>query len=255
MTSLINISQNSTLGTSFTLNQSPITGNFVRSVNVSSGGYSGPTPEYWWRADSGLTTSTWTAYAGGLDFTLTGVSSANSTTGVYFDGTSTSFGLTANLASNIDAKHIFLRFDSLVKGASLVALTGGTVANIHEAPAYFNSGGFFWYYIEYATPSTLSYANRGTVDLATTAIWADFANGGTNITQYANADTIGYPHSAYVGTFNNRMRWANGYGIYIGRRHQGNNARFYLKEFAIFTTALTTSQGLAFRDDMLSRWP
>jgi hypothetical protein len=212
-------------------------------------------PEYWWRADLGLSTSGWTAVNGGINFTLYNVSSANSTTGILFNGTN-GYGLTTNFPSNVDVKHVFIRVDSFVKpaGGSLVALTGNTTNNIHQFPAYFNLGGFFWYYIENIAGS-LTYANRGTVDLATTAIWADFTNGGTSIVQYANADTTGYDHPSYLGTFNNRIRMPSGNGVYIGRRHEGNYANFYLKELALFTTSLTVSQGLEFRDSMNARWP
>jgi hypothetical protein len=217
--------------------------------------YDGPTPEYWWRADSGLTTSGWTAFAGGINFTFSNVTSADSTTGVFFNG-SNGFGISSTLSANIDAKHIMMRFDDLVKpSGTLVALNGGTAGDIHQAPAYFNSGGFFWYFIEIPTfGGNLSYAARGTSNDGTTALWADFTNS-TSIEVYFDNETTSNEHPTYLGSYTNRMRWVSDTQIYLGRRQQGNYSQYYLKEFAIFTTSLSVSNAQGFRNWMNARWP
>lgn len=229
------------------------TQNVGSSRVVMSPRTSTPTPEYWWRADvAGLTTTSWPASAGGLDMTLTNVSSANSTTGVLFNG-STGFGSTANLGVNIDAKHTFLRIDFTKPGAgTLKGLYGGSQNNIHQQ-AYFNSGGFFWYWIENLSTG-LTWAARTTVDNQSIASWADFTNG-VNLLHYEDNDVTSNTATTYVGTYNNRLRWQSGFNILLGRRQEGNYSNMYVKEFAIFTSALTTAQGTEFRDSMLTRWP
>ena len=249
------------LGLSATANTSLDDGRFRALATKTSGTidlddfYGKRAPQYWWSANYGMSTSGWTAIRGGLDFTFYNVSTANSTNGVLFNG-SNGYGATPNLSSNIDAKHVFMRFDSFSRpaGGTLKAMAGGSQANIHEFNAFFNSGGFFWYTIEQLT-SGLTYASRGTNDVGTTLIWLDFANGGSNINMYVDTSGTTYTQSAYVGTFNNRLRWQSGYNIYVGRRHEGNYANFYLKELAIFTDSLTYSEGNAFRNDMNTRWP
>lgn len=223
--------------------------------NALSNFYSKRAPQYWWSANYGMSTSGWTAITGGLDFTFYNVTSADSTNGVYFNGTS-GYGATGNLSSNIDAKHIFMRFNTFTKPfpGNLVSLGGGSQNNIHEFNAYFNSGGYYWYTIERLN-AALTYANRGTDDVGSTLIWLDFANGGTNINMYIDGSDTAYTQAAYTGTFNNRFRWESGYNILIGRRQEGNYANYYLKELAIFTDSLTFSEGDAFRDDMNTRWP
>lgn len=210
-----------------------------------------PTPEYWWRADvAGLTTTSWPASAGGLNMTLSNVTSANSTTGILFNGTN-GFGSTANLSANIDAKHTFLRID-FTKPVGLVGLYGGSQNNIHEQ-AYWNSAGFFWYWVENLN-TAFTWAARTAVDNQSIASWADFTNG-TNPRHYEDNDVTFNTATTYSGTYNNRLRWQSGFNILLGRRQEGNYSNMYVKEFAIFTTALTTAQGTAFRDDMLTRWP
>lgn len=215
--------------------------------------YSKRAPEYWWNASYGLSTSGWTAIKGGLNFTFYNVSSANGSTGAYFNGTN-GYGLTGNAGSDIDAKHIMMRFDSFNRVNS--AMGGGSQHNIHEWNFYAPGGGFYWYHIERLT-SGLTYAARGTADVGTSLIWLDFTNGGSSINLYENSSTTAYAHSVYdgLGTFNNRFRFQSGYGIYVGRRHEGNYSQYYLKELAIFTSALSYSDANAFRNDMLTRWP
>lgn len=69
-----------------------------------------PRPDYWWRADSGLSTSGWTAVSGSLDFTFMDVTTANSTVGAYF---SQSWGFTQTLPADLQVKHIFIRLDDI----------------------------------------------------------------------------------------------------------------------------------------------
>lgn len=219
--------------------------------------YTGATPEYWWRADYGLSTSTWKAYAGGIDISLVNVTSANGITGIYFNGTS-GYGITASgFGVNTDVRHIMIRFDVLIKpaeNAGLISLTGGTVATNHEAFAYQNQGGFYWYFLEYTDASTLTYAVRGTNGGGDRLVWADFINGGENLDVYLD-DSTAQPHTAYLGTFVNRMRWAAGTNFYIGRRDGGNYANVYIKEVALFTSLLGSVDAAAFRNNMNARWP
>lgn len=209
-------------------------------------------PDYWWRADSGLTTSAWTGYKGNVDFTLYNVTTANSTDGVYFDG-STGYGLSQNINQNIDAKHIFIRFENFATN-KISAMLGGTQNNIHEAFFYTAGvGGYYWYFVEVS--GSLAYGSRGISPIGTQLLWADFTNGASNILVYPEYENEGYIHSTYAGTFTNRFRWNSGSGIYLGRRQEGNNAQMYVKELAIFTSSLSTEQGKTFREQMISRWP
>jgi hypothetical protein len=207
-----------------------------------------PTPEYWWRADSGLSTSAWNAYVGGLNFTLYNVTSASSSTGVYFNGT-TGYGLTGNAGSNIDARHVFVRTDSL-DGTAGRTILGGSQHNIHEW--YYTNVANDWYIVERLF-AALTYAASGG-QAGTTATWTDLVNG-TAPRYYKNSDTTYGSHTVYAGTYNNRLRWESGYGLYVGRRHEGNYGQFYCKEIAIFTTSLSAADATLFRDSMMSRWP
>lgn len=224
----------------------PLLGTFsaasVRGYRGSIQAVTAPDPEYWWRADSGLSTSGWTAYAGGLDFTFYNVTSANSTTGAYFNGTN-SYGVTSNSLSNIDAKHIIVRTDSVALGT----LLGGTQSGIHEF--YFAS-----YIVQYGTDANWGVDNAG---LGTTTTWVDFTNYATPRTVY---DTNNYSTNntlnVYFGTFPNYFRWLSGFGIYLGKRGNDDSyGQFYIKEIAIFTSAQSLEKIQAFRDAVNIRWP
>lgn len=211
-------------------------------------------PEYWWSANYGLSTSGWTAIRGGLNFTFFNVSSANSSTGVFFNG-SNSFGITQGLPSNVDARAVIMRFDSFSKpGGTVRAPIGGTQNNIHQAHMYFNSGGFFWYYVEHLGGGTFTYAARTNNDGATSAIHADFWNAGAPQVYY-NLNSGASTASIYAGAFTNRFRWNAGSQIYIGRRQEGNYAQLYIKELAIFTSGQSAAFWQNFRNQMYQRWP
>ncbi len=213
------------------------------------------TPDYWWRADSGLTTSGWTAYNGGIDFTFTSVATASSTTGAVFNG-SDGFGVTSNLTSNITAKHVLLRVENFTAGTQ-DSILGGTQDIIHEIG--FRDAGY-WYVVDRTNEGTLRYATRTTTDIApSNLIWFDFTNASDVRVYLEDGVSPTATLSTYAGTFTNNFIWQSGYGIYLARREQvtGTNGfmRMDVKELAIFTTALTTDQAKEFRTDILTRYP
>jgi hypothetical protein len=237
-------------------NMTPLLGTFsAGSVRAYRGGssaviYSGPTPEYWWRADSGLSTSAWNAYAGGLNFTLFNVTSADSATGVYFNGTN-GYGTTSALASDISAKHIFVRTDSL-DGTSDIRTILGNTRGVDEW--YFTGQTNNWYIVEYDSGGTIVYASRNGL-AGTKVTWTDLGNYLVP-TYYADTDSAGTAMDVYFGTgFDSQFVWPSGFGMYAGRRSSGQYMQGYLKEIAIFTTNLTETQGKNFRSSMYSRWP
>ncbi len=212
-------------------------------------------PNYWWRADSGLSTSGWTAYNGGIDFTFTNVSTADSTNGAVFDGSS-GFGVTSNLASDITAKHIFLRVENFTAGVN-DSMLGGTQNTVHEIG--FTSSGF-WYIVDIRSAGTIRYATRTTTNIApSNLIWFDFTNASDVRVYLEDGASPTATLSTYAGTFTNNFLWQSGYGIYLARRGEvsGGNGfmRMDVKELAIFTTALTTDQAKEFRTDILTRYP
>lgn len=211
-----------------------------------------PTPQYWWRADSGLTTSAWNASAGGLNFTLFNVTSANSTTGLFLDG-STSYGLTQNTSAIIDAKHIFVRTDSIPTAPTATqAILGGTQTTIHEwwfAPGTSQNN---WFIVENLTAGLSYGAQLG--EIGSSITWTDLANY-TAPRYFLNTNTTGTNMDVYTGGFSNRLRWESGFGIYVGRRGENAFVSGYIKEIAIFTTALTDGAGKNFRASMAARWP
>jgi len=213
------------------------------------------TPDYWWRADSGLTTSGWTAYNGGIDFTFTSVATASSATGAVFNGSS-GFGVTSNLASDITAKHVFLRVENFTAGTQ-DSMMGGTQNIIHEM-GYVD--GAYWYVVDVIPAGTIRYATRTTTNIApSNLIWFDFTNASDVRVYLEDGASPTATLSTYAGTFTNNFIWQSGYGIYLARRGQvsGGNGftRMDVKELAIFTTALTTEQAKEFRTDMLTRYP
>lgn len=242
------------LGLSGTANTSLNDGRFRALAAKTSGAidlddfYGKRTPQYWWSASYGLSTSSWTAITGGLNFTLYNVSSANSSTGVYFNGTS-GYGLTGNAGSTIDAKHVFIRSDS-IPGTASQAILGGSQHNIHEW--YFTNTTDNWYIVE-RLASGLTYAAQNGA-LGSTLTWTDLVNYAAP-RYFTNTNTSGTNLTVYFGTYPNRLRWESGYGIYVGRRHEGNYMTGYIKEIAIFTDSLTDAQAKAFRTDMYTRWP
>lgn len=203
-------------------------------------------PDYWWRADYGLSTSGWTAYKGGLNFTFYNVSSANSTTGAYFNG-SNSYGITSN-TSQIDAKFIVMRLNN-VDGTAGRTILGGTQNNIHEV--YFTNITNNWYIVEAQTGGNIWGSLNGTIGASD--ILLDFVTTSGPI-EYLDGSNGGSIHTVYFGTFPNRIRWQSGYQLYVGRRQQGNYGQFYLKELAIYTN-WTLTEAFAIRNEMRSRWP
>lgn len=214
-------------------------------------------PEYWWRADSGLTTSGWTAYNGGIDFTFTNVSTADSANGAVFNG-DTGFGLTPNLASNITAKHIFLRIENFTTGLR-DSMLGGTQNNIHEI-GFVDSG--LWYIVDVTNTGTTRYAARTATNIApSNLIWFDFTNSASGVQVYLEDGAS--PTATVVryagGSFTNNFIWQSGYGIYLARRQEVSGGqgftRMDVKELAIFTSSLTTEQAKRFRTEILTRYP
>lgn len=230
----------------------PLLGTFsAGSVRGYRGGgqvgpYSGPTPEYWWRADSGISTSGWTAYAGGLDFTFSGVTSANSSTGVFL--TSGKYGFTPTISSTIEAKHIFIRHDSWDGSGTLL---GGSFYSIHE---FYFEGGF--YIVEGNNAGGFTYAATNG-EAGSKLTWVDFINSGVPYFYHDSSPTVVGAFFVYNGTYTNRFWWPDG-NILLGVRSQDISAgamNGYIKEVAIFTTPLTIAQGQAFQASVMSRWP
>lgn len=208
-----------------------------------------PTPEYWWRADSGLSTSGWTAYNGGLNFTFSGVSSANSSTGVLIGPSA--YGATSNVPSTISARHIFIRHNSLSVGSG--SLLGGSFYGIHEflfAASYIVEGN--------GSGSYTYAAQSGGVGSQLT--WVDLVNStAPRLITDANNWNSGNNLSVYAGSYTNRFWWPSG-NILLGIRQNslsgdGGYASGYIKEIAIFTTSLTAVQAQAFQSAILARWP
>lgn len=222
---------------------------FRGNVRVSTG----LEPEYWWRADSGLSTSTWTAYKGGLDFTFTNVTSADSTNGVYLNGTN-GRGITGTISSTIDAKHIFIRGDS-VDGSAGRTILGGTQNGIHEW--YYTNDIDDWYIVEMNTAGSLIYA-ASTGAVGTRITWTDLVNY-TAPRYFLDTSTTGTDLAVYFGTYPNRFRWEAAYAMWLGARGTagtpGSFFQGYIKEVAIFTTSLTDTQAKSFRSTMDTRWP
>jgi hypothetical protein len=215
------------------------------TVNNAYGKSNISTPEYWWRADSGLSTSGWNAYAGGLDFTFANVSSADGTNGVYFNGSS-GYGLTGNSGSIINAKHIMVRGNSLSYGCVL----GGTHNNIHEC--LFTTNGN---YIVDCSAAGYRYATTNVV-AGSTLTWIDFITDSSPGYWQNTATAKTGNGSVYAGTYTNAFSWPSGHGIYLGRRLEvPSYLGGYIKEVAIFTSAITVAQAKAFRDTMYTRWP
>jgi len=214
-----------------------------------------PVPEYWWRADSGLSTSGWTAYNGGINFTFTNVVTASSATGAVFNG-ETGFGLTPNLASNITAKHVFLRIENFVTNTR-DSMLGGTQNNIHEI-GFVDLG--FWFVVDITNTGTLRYATRTTTNIApSNLIWFDFTNASDVRVYLEDGASPTATLSTYAGTFTNNFIWQSGYGIYLARRKEVSGGqgftRMDVKELAIFTSSLSTEQAKEFRTEMLNRYP
>ena len=219
---------------------------------------SAPTPEYWWKANSGLSTNAWVASAGGVDFSLSNMTSADGTNGAIFNGTS-SIGTSGALASAISAKHILIRFDSFTSGSML----GSSHYGIHAV--LFTPDGANYYCTEGNAEGTdYTYASQlFTLDeqelgvLGTRIAWLDFVNNATKIDHYpdvGNSPTgIFVP---YAGTFDNQMEWPAGATMILGDRGEGGNfLAGAIKEIAIFTTSQSASDIKAFRAEMNSRWP
>ena len=231
-------------------------------------------PDYWWRADIGLTTSSWTASKGGYNFTLSNVTTSNAIVGAEFNGRD-GFGLTQNLTSNIAATHVLMRIDALPTNTGSLSinslqerdtLLGSTQDNIHELGAFVPSipaGAFLWYVIDDPSPAApLRYAARTGVKISSptaSALWFNFESGSAPLVYTDNNDTIKATFSIYSGTYNNRFTWTSGSGIYLARRKEVlsnlGHMRVNVKELAIFTSSRTYAEIDAFRDDMLARWP
>ena len=219
-------------------------------------------PDYWWRADIGLTTSSWTAYNGGYNFTLSNVTTSSAETGVVFNG-STGFGLTQNISSDIAATHVLMRIDNLPAAPGTNdTILGGTQDIIAEIGTYFNQGGFLWYIVDDPSDaSALRYAGRTGVNISSPSpaiLWFNFESGSAPLVYTDNNDTIKATFSIYSGTYNNRFTWTSGSGIYLARRRGGAPVGYMsvtVKELAIFTSSKTYAEIDAFRDEMLARWP
>lgn len=220
----------------------------------------GIVPEYWWRADSGLTTSSWEASAGGLDLTLYNVTTASSATGAVFDGASFGgYGETTELSTGIDAKHIFMYFTDL-NTASFGKLLASDINGYSTAYGTGGSGSAnYWFVWEAVEGGLLPYSTKTGLNLTlNNNVWLDFTTSASAPIYYhdgANTGTLMVPNTPYGGTFTNRFRFPSGSPILVARGAQFNSEiPVNMKEIAIFTTPLTTEQGKEFRQGMISRW-
>ena len=251
-----------------TINQPPISqerSGYVTDNNMNTDTTTSTSPapnteiqaDYWWRADSGLTTSSWTASNGGLNFTFTNVTTASSAVGVVFNGTN-GFGQTPVLSSNIAATHVLVRLDSLIINTD-DALLGGTQNNIHEIAH--NAAGY-WNIVD-ATNASTRYGARTTTNIISPmpkVLWFDFETGTNAVKVYTDDNSsIKASMARYTGTYNNLFTWLSGYSMYLGRRQQVSGGsgfmRVNVKELAIFTSSLSYEEVDAFRTEMLARWP
>ena len=235
--------------------------NTVLPVTVSVAEQPEVQPDYWWRADSGLTTSAWSASNGGLNFTLSNVTTASSAVGVVFNGTN-GFGQTPVLGSSVVAQHVLIRLDSIVSNTD-DAIMGGTQNNIHEI-AHNASG--FWNIVD-ARPGDAAVSPRYGVRTNTNLIspvpkilWFYFPTGFNAVSVYKDLEEFTTANMAtFVGTYNNAFTWSSGYRIYLGRRLQVSGGSGYMrmnvKELAIFTSSISYDQLNAYRRQMLARWP
>lgn len=203
-------------------------------------------PEYWWSANYGLSTGGWTAIRGGLNFSFSNVSSANSSTGAFFNG-SNSFGIT-NTHPELNVLYAVMRLDSVDVNAGRT-LMGGTQNGIHEL--YFTNTFNNWYNVE-----AFSFGNSygtlgGTVG---SDIIIDFVNQ-FGSRQYLNGSTGGTTHTVYFGSYAYRFRWQSGFQMYLGRRGVGSFGAFFVKEIGLFTSNPGLGNIFAYRDQMRARWP
>jgi hypothetical protein len=210
-------------------------------------------PEYWWKADSGLTTSAWNASAGGLNFTFTNVSSADSVNGLFLSGSGG--GVTPNLSSNIDVTHMFIRFNTLLN-SNVDFLSHGPS---NEAPHYPGVASNFWRGVEVNASSVAVYDTRAATDpVATTAVWYDYVNG-SNLVVTGNTSDTGVTATTFSGTYQPRARLYSTFPLYVGRHPvftpPTRVPNVYVKEIALFTRSLTTTEAKSFRTEMFERWP
>lgn len=208
--------------------------------------YSKVAPDYWWCANYGLSTGGWTAIKGGLNFSFSNVSSANGSSGAYFNG-SNSFGITQG-TPELNVLYAVMRLDSVDLNAQRT-LMGGTQNGIHEL--YFTNTFNNWFNVEAFTFGNSYGTLGGTVG---SDIIIDFVNQ-YGSRQYLNGSTGGTTHTVYFGGYPYRFRWQGGYQIYLGRRGIGSFGAFYIKELALFTSNPGLGTVFAFRDQMRSRWP
>ena len=211
-----------------------------------------PTPEYWWRADSGLSISAWTAYAGGVNLTLNSMTAYDSTNGAQFNGT-TSYGQsTSVLGADIIAKHVLIRYDSLGLSGTVLSSTEYNISEI-----MFGNGSDAGYYVVESNAGGSSYSYASQAGVAGTKLqWVDFANNASGPDFYKNTSTVkDGTYSVYAGVYTQQWAWRNGYSIVVGKRGVGDFLSGYIKEIAIFTTAHAATSVAAFRDTMNSRWP
>jgi hypothetical protein len=253
-----------------------------------------PRPDYWWRADIGLTTSSWTAVSGSVNFTLNNVTTASSAIGLRM---SHSIGTSSVLPTDISAKHIFLRIDNItptrINYYGTPSLAGGAILgmtssrNAERDFAYFflinpnsntnnynirGQSGSYWNIniTNYRTGSKLIYTDfeqyaKPTIPTPATYIdnWSPW---GIQVV-IPNTDTRNVPRTGdpYLPNYRYEFKWPSGSRILLGRRLGDylwefgetfpSYLNFYIKELAIFTSSLSIAEAHAFSQEMLARWP
>lgn len=217
-----------------------------------------PMPNYWWRADSGLTSTGWTAVSGGINFGWTGSLSISSVSGVAFTGSTATYGTSSVLPVHIDVRHILIRYDNEFSGSSNRCFMGSTLATIHELLFYAASANTGQYLVQYNdSGSGLSFASSGGI-AGTQLTWIDFVNNSVTQNYYDNGDIAYRPFqfTTYFGTWPGYFRFVSGTRMILGNRGLFDAPlSASIKEIAIFTSSLSAISVQQFRNSMYTRWP
>lgn len=239
-----------------------------------------PRPDYWWRADSGLTTNGWTAVSGSINFTFMNVTTANSTVGAYF---SQSWGSSSALPADVRAKHIFIRLDD-VQPSTFTVPGFGVQKKTGTILGATGSGAIVEYYIY--EDNGVYQDNKFKIINTSGSYWPNYSEGyssGSRLiytdfserSKPANPRPFGYiddwsPNyglpwgsDTFIVNYKHHLLWSSGSTMTIGRGPDiaveyilyNTYIHMYVKELAIFTSSLTVGEAHAFSQEMLARWP
>jgi len=241
-------------------------------------------PEYWWRADSGLSTSAWNAVSGSINFELMNVTTANSTVGLYL---SQSWGSSSALPSDLLAKHIFIRLDDVrpstyelfggpMQTGTILGSTGSSVVveyYIYDDNGVYNdnkfkitnpSGSYFTYYLEgYSSGSKLIYTDFHQKSRPFAPAPYGYIDNWSPTSASGQSWPAGDSLNTYIVNYLYGLLWRSGSKMTIGRGRDTvvdsvpypSYLHMYVKELAIYTSSLTIGEAHAFSQEMLARWP